>query len=113
MVTVTDNPLVTISTQKMGKLGFHQPGHILSNGFFHFGSNHLKDTVRLATDLIDQLNDFWYTDFHLMGASPFSWVVLVNTHLWEKRLSFDLYQFHTVNDHPQSGWLSVATIGRR
>jgi hypothetical protein len=64
---------------------------------FHIGANHLKKVPRLLTNFIDQFKGFCYGDFHLHGASPF-WVVLVDFFIKEKRLFFELLQFHTIKN---------------
>ena len=58
MVPFAFNPFVTFTTQEPGQLRFHEARQVLSNGLLDIGADHLKKTLRLLPDLVDQFHGF-------------------------------------------------------
>lgn len=98
MIVLPISALIPTPTQKMGQLGLHQLGEVLSYLFFDRGSYHLKKTVGLLADLIELISSTASVIVIsiFMGASPYL-VVCGKTLLQEKRPFFEQLQIHTID----------------
>jgi hypothetical protein len=95
VIALALNSFITRQVQKPCQLLVNEFREVLAYFFLYIGSDHLKKTARLITNLVDEFHSFCYADHYFRWRFSFNFKRFGQHPYKCKAIFFDLFRFHT------------------